>query len=59
MGITYFMVDDARDIFLPTLRADYPGGRLLTIHPPQCGATGFTLTGYSLTVAQIHGRAMG
>ena len=59
VGITYFMVDDARDIFLPTLRAAYPGGRLLTIHPPQCAATGFVITSYSLTAAQLHRAAMG
>ncbi len=44
VGITYFMVDDARAIFLPTLRADYPGGTVRTTHPPQCAATGFVLT---------------
>jgi hypothetical protein len=57
-GITYFMVDDARDIFLPTLRADYPGGRVATTHPPQCAATGFVLTSYSLTAAQVQRPAM-
>ncbi len=60
VGITYFMIDDARDIFLPTLRADYPGGRVRTTHPPQCASTGFVLTSYSLTTAtQVHRPAMG
>jgi hypothetical protein len=59
VGITYFMVDDARDIFLPTLRADYPGGKVATTHPPQCAATGFVLTSYSLSAAQVQQPAMG
>jgi len=54
-GITYFMLNDANGIFMPTLRHAFPNGRTQIVRPPQCAATGYRLTSYSLTARQIEG----
>lgn len=54
-GITYFLLNDASSIFMPFLRHAFRQGRTQILRPPQCAATGYRLTSYSLTARQIQG----